>query len=644
MTADARPPEAAPADTADATGTADSPPATGTAVAGGDRPAGRDPLTWVVAALVALPLVVAAIVALRSTDLATSDWALTELRIRDVGGSNTPLTGPYSRYDWYHPGPLLFWLLAPVYRLGGASAGSMHAAAAVLNAAVVVGACVLARRLGGRPLLVVTGLVLTLATIGGASEYADPWNPYLTVLPLVLFLLAAAAVAAGDPWALPVAVGSGSFVVQSHVGHAVVVAVVGVTALVALAVVRRRGLPAGGPLPGRRRWAVAVTTMVVVVAAWAAPVVQQVSGDPGNLGEILAYFTSPTDDPAAGLSRLGTVLGLELGPLAPWLGIDEPTDRASQILDVTVWWALPLLAGLAAAVVVGWRRRQPAVLALAATSLTAVVAGTLAATRITGITYAYLLRYWWAIAMVGWMAVAVAAWWARPAGLVAWWQRLPRRVALGAAVAIVALPAAVAVVRVAPGQPTEPNRTAIAALAPEVLAGLEPGTAYAVLPWGQSWGEHLAAVVNLLDANGYPVATHPYFVTEYGEHMVFGSAGVPSRFAGRVIVANNEGIAEWEAQPGVRVLARWDPLTPAERTEMTTLVERVASEFTRAGRPDLADATRRGALGRSLAIDGGVLPPGVDPAAVERIAVLEERGIPVVVFLDPTPVTTDDLL
>ena len=615
---------------------------TGTAVAGGGR-AGGDPLTWVVAALLALPLVVAAVVALRTNEFATSDWALTELRIRDVGGANTPLTGPYSRYDWYHPGPLLFWLLAPLYRLGGASAGSMHAAAAVLNVVAVIGSCVLARRLGGRPLLVVTGVVLAVAIAGSASEYADPWNPYLTVLPLVLFLLAAASVAAGDPWALPVMAAAGSFVVQSHIGHAVVVGVVGLAAVVALVVVRRRGVQSGGPIPAPRRWAVAAVTTAVVVALWAAPAVDQITGDPGNLGEIVTYFTSPTDEPTAGVSRLPTVLGLELGPFGPWLGVAEPTDRASQLLDVPLWRAVPLVVGLAAALVVGWRRRQPAVLALSATSVLAVAAGSVAATRITGITYAYLLRYWWAIAMVGWMAVALAAWWARPAGVAAWWRQVPTRVVLGAAVIVVALPVAVAVGRVAAGPAEDPNRTAIAAVANDVLAGLEPGASYAVLPHGQSWGEHLAAVMNLLDANGFAVATHPYFVTEYGEHMVFGSPDVPSRFAGRVIVASNEGVAEWAARPGVRKLASWDPLSADERNEMTGLIDEVSAEFTTAGRADLADAARRGALGRRLALDGGALPSGVDPIAVERIAVLEERGIPVVVFLDPSPVTTDDL-
>jgi hypothetical protein len=617
----------------------------GTAVAGAaGRHGARDPLTWVVAAAVSLPLVVAAVVALRSDWVASSDWGLLELRIRDVGGSDTPLTGPYSRYDWYHPGPALFWLLAPVYRLAGSDAGAMYAAAAVLNIVAVIGACVVARRLGGRPLLVVTGVVLAIAVAGGASDYADPWNPYLIVLPLVLFLLAAAATAAGDPWAVPVAVAAGAFVVQAHVGNAVVVAVVGIAAVVSLAAVRRWSAPVGGRLPASKRWAVAGVTAAVVVAMWSAPLAQQVTGDPGNLGEILAYFTSAPVEPAAGLSELPTVLGLELGPLAPWVGVDEPVDRASQLDDVAVWWALPLLVGMAAAVVMGWRRHHRGVLALSGTAIVATAAGALATTRITGITYPYLLRFWWAIAMVGWMAVLWAGWSAQPARWVARRRALSGRVLVGAAVAVVAVPAFIAVARIAPGPPDEPNRVAAGALAPDVLAGIEPGAAYAVVPNGQSWGEHLAAVVNLLDANGHPVATHPYFVTEYGEHLTFGGPGAPSVFAGRLIVATNEGIAEYAGRPGLRVLAEWDPLSPDERREMTTLRDVAVGQFTAAGRPDLADAARRGALGRTVDLGGGLLPAGVDAVVVDRIATLEERGIPVVVFLDPTAVGTDDLL
>jgi hypothetical protein len=55
------------------------------------------------------------------------DLAVTELRVRDVGTAHTPLVGLFGRFgpmgndQGSHPGPLSFYLLAPVYRLLGGS-------------------------------------------------------------------------------------------------------------------------------------------------------------------------------------------------------------------------------------------------------------------------------------------------------------------------------------------------------------------------------------------------------------------------------------------------------------------------------------------------------------------------------------------
>ena len=70
---------------------------------------------WILAAQIA---VVLATVSIGAIAVILGDWrpvgdiALTTLRIDDVGGSNTPLLGAWSRWGWAHPGPLMFWLLA----------------------------------------------------------------------------------------------------------------------------------------------------------------------------------------------------------------------------------------------------------------------------------------------------------------------------------------------------------------------------------------------------------------------------------------------------------------------------------------------------------------------------------------------------
>ena len=76
---------------------------------------------WMVFSLLALPFVIAAVV------LSTKHWnpvldlAMTELRVRDVFGGDTPLIGLPGRIGRFpdqgsHPGPLSFYLLAPVAR------------------------------------------------------------------------------------------------------------------------------------------------------------------------------------------------------------------------------------------------------------------------------------------------------------------------------------------------------------------------------------------------------------------------------------------------------------------------------------------------------------------------------------------------
>ena len=75
---------------------------------------------WVALGLVLLPLVVSALyLRLWHDDYrAVGDLALTELQTRDVGHNWIDL-GPYSRDGWSHPGPALFYALAPLYRLLG---------------------------------------------------------------------------------------------------------------------------------------------------------------------------------------------------------------------------------------------------------------------------------------------------------------------------------------------------------------------------------------------------------------------------------------------------------------------------------------------------------------------------------------------
>jgi hypothetical protein len=111
-------------------------------------------LAWSVRAALAIPFVVALVALAGSHWSPVLDLAMTELRVRDVLGPHTPLIGLPGRIGTFpdqgsHPGPLSFYLLAPVYRLLGSTAYGLLVAAAVINVAAAWTAIWVAGRRGG---------------------------------------------------------------------------------------------------------------------------------------------------------------------------------------------------------------------------------------------------------------------------------------------------------------------------------------------------------------------------------------------------------------------------------------------------------------------------------------------------------------
>ena len=136
-----------------------------------------------------MPLVVSAIalVARVGDDYRPSaDQAWIELQIRDIGRRSV-LLGPYSRFGWFHPGPILYYLLWLPYRITGSTSLSLGFAALTLNAVALVGIALVAKRRGGLPLVLLTLFLIGLLMSSlGAQFFRDVWNPSITILPFVL--------------------------------------------------------------------------------------------------------------------------------------------------------------------------------------------------------------------------------------------------------------------------------------------------------------------------------------------------------------------------------------------------------------------------------------------------------------------------
>lgn len=195
------------------------------------------------------------------------------------------LVGPYSRYGWHHPGPLCFYLFAPVYALAGSSTPGLSAGALLINlASIVLIGWVLVRAAAGWLTVAVTAAIAVYVW-RVSPLLVSPWNPHVIVLPLAALIVVAAAAACGDVGLLPLGLGLASFVMQTHLG-------VVPTALVVCAVLAAGAWRAAAGSPVRRRRALLAAGAVVAVL-WALPLAEQISHSPGNMTALWRFFSAP---------------------------------------------------------------------------------------------------------------------------------------------------------------------------------------------------------------------------------------------------------------------------------------------------------------------------------------------------------------
>lgn len=338
-----------------------------------------------------------------------SDFALTALDVTDAGRLDQ-LVGSYSRMGWTHPGPAWVHLLLPVFALLGSSGAALVAASSVLHggfAALVVAAAGRSRP-WAQPLA--AGLVLLYVLRMPDRVFALVWNPYALLLPAALLLALGARAALGS---LPAAAGTvlvGSYLVQTHVGTAPLVGLVGCAAAVGAAVTaRRRGLPARG----RRERFLAAAGGAATALLWLPPVVQQLTAAPdeGNLSRMAAYFSAGPAEGAVSydwpqaFSAFAQMLGM---PLHGWQATAGDIDTGDRSLGVLVTGSAQL-AGAAALLVAGLllgRRRSAA---LGAALLAGGVAGIVACHSVTGAMSNYLavwITVLPAVLLFGWLDLA----------------------------------------------------------------------------------------------------------------------------------------------------------------------------------------------------------------------------------------------
>ena len=299
-------------------------------------------------ALVASPVVVAALSLVGDTWIPAGDWAAMAHRVSQVGTSETPLVGLYSR-EHAHPGPLGVWAGAPLWRLTGGDTRSLAWTAATVNVVVIATLAAVAWRCARWPLvLAVMATAGILARGFGPATLTDLWNPYLPLLAFLLTIVLVWQAALGHRRALVAAVVPATVVLQSHIGY---LPLLGLLAAWAVLWVGRWSPPAAdaddgdlAPAPPsvRETWGTWATTVrragLVAVVLWLPAIVDAVVGQ-HNPWRIAKGLGSPGD--AVGVVHAVGVVGRYVRPDGPWMGGVETPD--GNIRDIPGSGPLPLV-------------------------------------------------------------------------------------------------------------------------------------------------------------------------------------------------------------------------------------------------------------------------------------------------------------
>lgn len=219
----------------------------------------------------------------------SGDGSLLEISTRWLF-SHRILLGPYSRFVFFHPGPLYFLIRFPLYALFQWRSSSLLLTTAIIGGLSLFGVRAVLRRCappGGALLFsAITGGFLAVT---GPALWLSEWNPLVISLPLLFFFTCAAAIGSGYAgFALP-AVIAGSFAAQTHMGSIPAIVITGVSALA----LRRfpgiacRRRPEGAAT--REKW---LLPAAVLLLLWAPPIYEEFASAPqGNITRIVVFMT-----------------------------------------------------------------------------------------------------------------------------------------------------------------------------------------------------------------------------------------------------------------------------------------------------------------------------------------------------------------
>ena len=585
-------------------------------------------VAWWVRGALAVPFAVALITLAGKHWSPVLDLAMTELRVRDVLGRHTPLIGLPGRIGLFpdqgsHPGPLSFYLLAPVYRLLGSSAYALLVSATVINVGAGWVAVALASRRGGRRLIVGVGAVLmVLLAWFGVSVLTQPWNPYLPLVSFVVVLLATWGVVEGDHVLLVPLVFFASLCAQTHVPY---LALSLGLCLLAFGVVGVRWWRARAIERDERRSALIAFGLGALL--WSPVLLDQFRHTPGNITMLRRHFLSPPEEP----------IGIRVG-LRTVLTHFDVTHIVSGVVGRSPYWVDRLdnlgrgYWGVGAIVVVAWAcavvvaRRLPArrIFRLHVVLVVAAVVALAATARIFGRIWYYLTLSTWTLAV---LALATTVW-----TFIAWWEGAGRRLVpmTRVGIAVIVLAGVALVHDAVTVDPPEARLSRVLnavidptadALADGVGAADGRDGVYAVL-WDDAYyfGSQGFGLINELERRGFTVRAYSTYRVPVTLHRITDS----TQATAEVVLVTGVNISEWRARDGVTEVAFFEPRSPAELAEFDNLRSDAISRLRAADLDELVELVDSNLFGARI---DPRLPSGVEEMLARMLVLGEETAV-----------------
>ena len=369
-------------------------------------PSPAEQVTRVVCHAVAeVPFLLVALVQIVQGWRPSGDEAIISIRSWAVFTSHSPLLGEFTtvsgctRHVAFDPGPLLFWMLALPVRMDPAH-GVLWGAAVwcAVAMAVCVEAAWAVRRATGA--IAVAGFAVVLAATQPDVLVNSDWNPHFGLVWFAATCAVAWAVGTGHLRWWPVLVLTASIAAQCHLTYTLPAVLLAVLA----------------PLPHVRRWlggtdgrAWLPAGLCAGAACWGVPIVQQLTGRPGNVSVLLRCVGGHVMGGRFGLQTLASAV------VPPPLWFHGPPGSAHALLKgLTAHSAgvgIAVLTALAVVAVGAWTARRKDLAVLAGVAL--LVAGSTAweiALQPTSNAMAllYVETVLWPVGMMIWGVAALA--------------------------------------------------------------------------------------------------------------------------------------------------------------------------------------------------------------------------------------------